>query len=53
MRKSDSRVCATRVVGVDATTAIELIRFVPEARLGSLDLQPAPDPRGARLRIVA
>ena len=30
-----------------------VIRVVPEAKLGGLDLKPAPDPRGARLRIVA
>jgi hypothetical protein len=30
-----------------------VIRVVQEARLGSLGLKPAPDPRGARLRIVA
>lgn len=30
-----------------------VIRVVQENRLGSLDLQPAPDSRGARLRIVA
>ena len=30
-----------------------VIRVVHEARLRSLGLKPAPDPRGARLRIVA
>ncbi len=29
-----------------------LIRVVPESRLGTLHLLPAPDPRGARLRLV-